>query len=112
MKDLIACCGLNCEECEARIATANNDDALREVVAKKWREEYNSTEITLEMVNCTGCRIEGPKIGYCYECQIRKCAQSKNFTTCAECGEIETCATVGFIINAVPQAKANLLSLK
>ena len=30
----IAYCGLNCEACEARIATVNNDDKLRAKVAK------------------------------------------------------------------------------
>ena len=30
MKQLIACCGLDCENCAARIATVNNDDELRE----------------------------------------------------------------------------------
>ena len=30
MKQLIACCGLDCENCDARIATINNDDKLRE----------------------------------------------------------------------------------
>ena len=34
MNDYIAYCGLDCEGCDARIATANNDDALREKVAK------------------------------------------------------------------------------
>ncbi len=30
MKQLIACCGLDCESCDARIATVKNDDELRE----------------------------------------------------------------------------------
>jgi len=30
MKELIACCGLECEKCDARIATVRNDDTLRE----------------------------------------------------------------------------------
>ena len=34
MKTYIAYCGLNCETCEARIATMHNNDALREKVAK------------------------------------------------------------------------------
>ena len=38
MKDLIACCGLDCENCDARKATVNNDDALREKTAKQWAE--------------------------------------------------------------------------
>ena len=29
MKDYIAYCGLDCETCEARIATVNNDNDLR-----------------------------------------------------------------------------------
>ena len=33
MNKLIAYCGLDCEACEARTATLNNDDALREMVA-------------------------------------------------------------------------------
>jgi len=33
MNEFIAYCGLDCEKCEARIATMNNDDALRQKVA-------------------------------------------------------------------------------
>ena len=39
MKKLIAYCGLDCEKCDARIATLNNDNALREKVAELWRSE-------------------------------------------------------------------------
>ena len=35
MGKFIAYCGLDCELCEARIATINNDDKLRDEVAKK-----------------------------------------------------------------------------
>ena len=38
MKDLIAYCGLDCEICEARIATINDNNELREKVAKLWSE--------------------------------------------------------------------------
>ena len=41
MNEFIAYCGLDCEKCEARIATMNNDDALRQKVAKEWsRKRY------------------------------------------------------------------------
>ena len=60
MKEFIAYCGLNCETCEARMATMNNDDTLRKKVAKLW-SELNGVEITPEMINCAGCRIEGVK---------------------------------------------------
>lgn len=34
MKNLIAICGLDCETCDARIATITDDDALREKTAQ------------------------------------------------------------------------------
>ena len=36
MKEFTAYCGLNCEVCEARIATVNNDNQLRKKVAMEW----------------------------------------------------------------------------
>ncbi len=51
MNDTIAYCGLDCEGCDARIATANNDDALREKVAKLW-SELNGVPITPDMIFC------------------------------------------------------------
>ena len=57
MNPYIAYCGLDCESCQARIATVNNDDALRQTVAKKW-SELNGIEITPEMIRCEGCRVE------------------------------------------------------
>ena len=50
MNEYIAYCGLNCEACEARLATVNNDDALRQRVAREW-SELNGVEITAEMIN-------------------------------------------------------------
>ena len=38
MKQLIAYCGLDCEKCDARIATLTNDNALREKTAALWTE--------------------------------------------------------------------------
>lgn len=55
MKDLIAICGLDCETCDARIATTMDDDALRKKTAKLW-SEMNHAPITPETINCEGCR--------------------------------------------------------
>ena len=57
---LIGCCGLDCETCDARIATLTNDNTLREKTAALWTE-LNGVPITAEMINCTGCRMEGAK---------------------------------------------------
>ena len=36
MNDYIAYCGLDCETCEARLATVYNDNELRIKVSKEW----------------------------------------------------------------------------
>ncbi len=108
MKDLIACCGLDCETCDARIATLNDDNQLREATAQKWAVMNNSPEITAETINCLGCRTEGVKFGYCAMCGIRSCAQGRGLATCGECSELDTCPTVGPIIEHSPDARANL----
>ena len=61
MKKLISYCGLDCEKCDARMATLNNDNSLREKVAKLW-SKMNGVEITAEMINCEGCRENGVKL--------------------------------------------------
>ena len=108
MKDYIAYCGLDCESCEARLATVTNDDALREKVAKLW-SELNGVEITPEMIHCVGCRIDGVKTPYCDTlCPIRQCALGKGVVTCGGCGEMANCAKVGMILSNNPEALRRL----
>ncbi len=97
MNRFIAYCGLDCESCEARLATVNNDAALRQKVAKEW-SDLNGVEITPEMINCFGCRIDGVKTPYCESlCPIRQCAMGKGLETCGGCGEMERCEKLGAI---------------
>ena len=110
MKQLIACCGIDCENCDARIATVANDNELREKTAQKWSVMYESPAITAETINCIGCRVEGAKISHYSDCEIRKCVQEKGFGTCGDCEELDTCQTIGFVLQHVPGAKENLLS--
>ena len=42
MNDYIAYCGLDCEICEARLATVKDDDVLRGKVAKLWSKLNNA----------------------------------------------------------------------
>lgn len=108
MEKLISCCGLDCAGCEARIAYVTNDNELRIKTAEKWRTEYNSTEITPEMINCSGCTEAGVKLAHCNECKIRECTASNNFKTCGECYKLESCEMLGKIHQFVPEALANL----
>ena len=108
MNQLIAYCGLNCETCDARIATVRNDDALREKTAALW-SELNGVEITKDMISCTGCRTEGVKTPYCESlCPIRRCATEKGYETCGDCGLPDECETLLPIISTNAEARKNL----
>lgn len=107
MKKLIACCGLNCEICEARIATIQDSDELRRSTAEKWRQMFNA-EITPGTINCTGCRMEGIKLVHCTECQVLNCVRSKGYETCADCRELALCGIVAGIHKHAPDALENL----
>lgn len=74
MKGMIAYCGLDCEKCDAYLATINDDQALREKTAKLWAE-LNNAPVLPEHINCEGCRVDGIKTIYCDSlCAIRQCA--------------------------------------
>jgi hypothetical protein len=111
MEKLIACCGLNCATCEARIATVNNDEELRKATAEKWKTQFNVPDMTADMINCTGCREEGAKLGHWSMCQIRTCAASKGFNTCGECKDLENCSIISGVLKFSPDALKNLRGL-
>ena len=108
MKELIAYCGLDCEACQARIATLNNDDDLRRSVARLW-SELNGADITPEMINCLGCRADGVKTPYCASlCPIRQCALGRGAETCGGRDEMESCAKLAAVTANNPDALRNL----
>ena len=109
MKQLIACCGIDCETCIARIATISNDDVLREVTAQKCHEMFNDHDVTANSINCLGCRIDGVKLHSWNICEIRNCVKTKGFNTCGDCKELDTCPIVSFVFQNDPSAKENLL---
>ena len=108
MKNMIGYCGLDCEKCDAYIATVHNDQDLREKTAKLWAE-LNNAPILPEHINCEGCRMSGAKTVFCNSlCGIRKCALNKGVSTCGDCPDLETCPTVGAILQSTPAALENL----
>ena len=108
MNKYIGYCGLDCEQCEARIATEKNDDELRNKVAVLW-SQLNGVEIIPSMINCTGCRLEGVKSAYCDAlCPIRKCAMAKGCETCGDCPDMGTCDKLAGITANNPDALKNL----
>ncbi len=104
---MISCCGLDCSECEAYLATKANDDDKRAAVAKKWSELYNA-DIKAEHINCDGCREEGRKFYYCSDiCEIRKCCIEKDLANCAEC-DMYSCDKLREFFDLAPEAKIAL----
>ena len=105
---MIAYCGLDCEKCDAYIATKNNDQALREKTAKLW-SKLNNVTILPEHINCEGCRTNGVKTYYCDNlCAIRQCAMKKNISTCGDCAQMEQCEKVAVVIGNNADALKNL----
>ena len=108
MNELIACCGLNCETCDARVATITDDDALREKTARLW-SQLNQVPITPAEIHCMGCRAPGPKTVFCATlCPIRKCAMEQGVPTCGSCPELFSCGKVGAVLKNAPEALENL----
>ena len=85
MKEMIGYCGLDCEKCDAYLATINDDHALREKTAKLWAE-LNHDSL----------------------CGIRQCALKKGVMTCGDCPDLEKCQMVGMVISNTPEALKNL----
>lgn len=109
MKQLISICGIDCEKCDARIATINNDDELRKKTAGYW-SRLNNVEIPADAISCTGCRSDGIKTQFCESmCGLRKCATAKGYETCAECTEMKSCELRKSIVNFNPDADDNLI---
>lgn len=109
MKELIGCCGLDCEKCDARKATLDNNNELREKVAKFW-SDLNGIEIKPEMINCKGCRTHGVKTVFCESlCEIRKCACQNQYETCAACSNLQTCEKLNMITSHNQDALNRLL---
>lgn len=108
MTPLIAYCGLDCAQCEARTATLHNDDTLREQVARQW-SEWNHVDIPAASINCLGCRTEGVKCPYCDSmCPIRQCALRREVSHCGECPESPNCHLLQQVHSNAPEARANL----
>lgn len=105
---LLAPCGLDCAQCEARIATLHHDEALKKEVAAKW-SELNQVAISPDMIHCEGCLGAGEKTFYCEQlCPIRPCALKQGYSSCADCAKSEQCPLLEGILSSSPSARENL----
>ena len=110
MNKLISYCGLDCENCQARIATINDDNKLRKEVAEEW-SKLNGVLIKPEDINCVGCKVDGIKFSFCEKlCPIRKCALEKKLENCGKCPELLSCEKIQMIISSNKDALDRLNS--
>ena len=109
MKNRIGYCGLDCEKCDAYIATITDNQSLREKTAALWAS-MNNVPILPEHINCNGCHGNGIKTIFCeHMCEIRKCAKEKNVTICIECVAFSTCRIIKGFLENNPSAFDNLM---
>lgn len=85
--NIIAVCGFRCADCHAYKATQNDDRKELARLADEWTKSLGKT-YTPDDILCDGCRVPGGRrVAYCTECNIKTCAVSKGYLTCAHCPE-------------------------
>ena len=72
MKDMIGYCGLDCEKCDAYIATVNDDQTLREKTAKLWAKLNNAPILPERRTGQYGFRtasfvVRSGSVAYCVD---------------------------------------------
>ena len=107
MNQMIACCGIDCAQCEAYLATQADDLATKERVLAEWRIRYNSPRMDLAWVTCDGCTSTGRRSAHCGICHIRACAVEHGVANCAHCPDY-SCAKLDAFLASIPVARANL----
>jgi hypothetical protein len=112
MAELQAYCGLDCGECEAYVATQNDDRAGLEAVARKWAAAYGRKDLTPDMCVCDGC-TSGKRISTAHAatCRVRLCASSRGVRTCAHCPDYG-CETLQGFFAFAPILKDKLEAIR
>jgi len=111
MSEMVAVCGLLCDECGAFIATSNNSNEQRARVAELWSQQYDQ-EIKPEDINCDGCRSDSDRLfSHCKVCEIRKCGKEKAVKNCAHCDEY-ACEKLADFFKMAPNAGRRLNEIR
>jgi len=87
IKQMIAPCGHECEDCKVYIATRDKDMEGMKLFSLQLKEQTGK-EVRPEDLACEGCLSEGRRLGFCAVCPIRACALSKGYSSCASCPQL------------------------
>ncbi|MCE5202466.1 MAG: DUF3795 domain-containing protein [Synergistaceae bacterium] len=106
----IGCCGMDCDTCEARKATARGDVKTLARIAAERENEGHVSFILPSRLKCTGCLEPGSKSILCAGCRIRMCALENGIPHCGFCEEFP-CELGSTVWDAIPEYKHNLEKL-
>lgn len=95
MDSKIAFCGLVCDSCPIHLATLEKDivkqTQMRIDIADQVAKIYGTIPKPGIISDCDGCKINAGRLFTgCIDCEIRKCAETRNLENCAFC-EDYTC---------------------
>ncbi|MEI6091986.1 MAG: DUF3795 domain-containing protein [bacterium] len=106
MDNMTGYCGFNCFTCSVRIATINNDRALKQKIIDKFQKLNKNPYVIPTFTECVGCKTENTsetndlKKSGCggskpnRKCEIATCASDRNCATCGECISYYNCNIV------------------
>ncbi len=114
MNEIIAMCGLVCNDCIAFLATQKNDDEMRKKVVEAWSTDEEHLE--LKDIDCDGCTVEGRLHTFCAVCEVRSCGLERGIENCAHCDEYP-CERLEKLLKSFQtasgeKAKANLEAIR
>jgi hypothetical protein len=109
--DTRAFCGLDCDTCDAYVATQKNDKQLLAQVVEKWSSpEY---PITAKEALCDGCKsTTGRRFKFCKDCEMRACGLERGVATCAHCEDYGCNKMEGFFEKAGDQLRDQLEEIR
>lgn len=89
---LLGPCGIYCGTCDIYVASHSGDLDTQKKIAD-WLKKHHDMDCRPEDIRCGGCH--GPlSKHWSADCKILKCAGARAVTSCAGCGEYETCTTL------------------
>ena len=76
-------CGVNCEKCNAYVATTTGNESLKMKVIKEWGALYKRN-FEVEDILCYGCKSD-TLFMLCSLCDIKPCNEKHNVSNCQDC---------------------------
>lgn len=110
MRETISACGLDCLNCECRIAYLGGDEARKEEIAQNWSIRYQAS-LSRADIKCQGCMEGNVHFNWCERCPIRSCVIQKGYQTCAECSAFP-CQHNSGLYEQVPAAREAIERIK